>query len=123
MKPLFLLPLVLGGLITGCGKEKPTPQPVAKPPLQVTQPTPSTTPPTPVTGYTAPPAVIGNDGMPSQQTFYHAIQKYMNEHQGRAAKDVNELVEKGYLPALPPPPPGKRYELDQRFNILKVVNQ
>ena len=62
-------------------------------------------------------------GLPSQQVLYDAIQKYIAEHQGRAAKDVDELVSRGYLPKLPPPPSGKKYLLNQRFATLDLVDK
>ena len=41
---------------------------------------------------------------------------------GRAAKNVEELVQRGLLKPLPALPPGKRYELDQRSAILTIVD-
>lgn len=60
--------------------------------------------------------------LPSQKVIYEAISKYMAANGGRAAKDVNELVQKGFLKALPALPPGKRYELDQRSAVLAIVD-
>ncbi len=69
------------------------------------------------------PAPKTSDGMPERQTIYDGIQKYMAEHHGRAAKGIDELVAGRYLPALPAPPPGKKYVLDQRFATLNVVDK
>lgn len=60
--------------------------------------------------------------LPDHKALYTAITKYMTANQGRAAKDVYQLVEQGYLKPLPALPPGKRYELDQRSAILTIVN-
>ncbi len=61
--------------------------------------------------------------LPSQKVLYDAIAKYMSQNQGRAAKDVDELVQKGFLKPLPPLPAGKRYELDQRSTVLSIVDK
>ncbi len=41
----------------------------------------------------------------------------------RAAKSLDELVEKGFLKPLPALPPGKRYDLDQRSVTLTIVDK
>lgn len=61
--------------------------------------------------------------LPSQQVLYEAITKYMTANQGRAAKGVDELVQRGLLKPLPALPPGKRYELDQRAAVLTIVDK
>lgn len=61
--------------------------------------------------------------LPSQKVLYDAISKYMSQNKGRAAKDVDELVQKGFLKPLPPLPAGKRYELDQRSTVLSIVDK
>ena len=60
--------------------------------------------------------------LPNRDALYEAITKYMAANKGRAAKDVNELVEKGFLKPLPALPPGKHYELDQRGATLKILD-
>lgn len=60
--------------------------------------------------------------LPSQQVLYEAITKHMTANQGRAAKSVDELVQRGFLKPLPALPPGKRYELDQRAAVLTIVD-
>lgn len=65
---------------------------------------------------------IDPKALPSQQALYEAITKYMTANQGRAAKGVDELVQRGFLKPLPALPPGKRYELDQRAAVLTVVD-
>lgn len=69
-------------------------------------------------------ASLGIDAklLPAQQTLYEAITKFMTANQGRAAKDVEELVQKGFLKPLPPLPAGKRYHLEQRSAILSIVD-
>jgi len=69
-------------------------------------------------------ASVGVDpkALPNHQTLYDAISKYMMANNGRAAKNVDELVQRGFLKPLPALPPGKRYELDQRSAILTIVD-
>jgi hypothetical protein len=86
-------------------------------PTQVAAPTPNT-----IQSAEAAPEKSSN-GMPERETIYAGIQKYMSEHHGRAAKGIEELVAGHYIPALPSPPPGKKYELDQRFATLTVVDK
>ena len=115
---LFASTLVI--TLAGCGKqeEAPLPKPAIRPAIAKPPPVPqASTPAVPEVDATR------EGALPGQQVVYLAIQKYTSEHQGRAAKDVGELVSKGYLPELPPPPSGKKYVLDQRFAILKVVDK
>lgn len=65
---------------------------------------------------------IDAKSLPNHQTLYDAISKYMMANNGRAAKNVDELVQRGFLKPLPALPPGKRYELDQRSAILTIVD-
>ncbi len=66
---------------------------------------------------------IDAKALPSQQALYDAIAKFMMANGGRAAKNVEELVQSGLLKPLPALPPGKRYELDQRAAILTIVDK
>lgn len=61
--------------------------------------------------------------LPDQKVLYEAVTKYMSANQGRAAKDVDELVQKGFLKPLPPLPAGKRYYLDQRAAMLSILDK
>lgn len=46
-----------------------------------------------------------------------------NVQEGRFPKDLNELVTKKYLPALPAAPMGSRIEYDANAGTVKVVKQ
>lgn len=46
-----------------------------------------------------------------------------NVQEGRFPKDLNELVTKKYLPAIPTPPFGSRIEYDANAGTVKVVKQ
>lgn len=56
--------------------------------------------------------------LPVQQELTGAIHLYQMDHQ-RLPADFTTLVREKYLPALPNPPPGKRFALDR--NRLQVV--
>jgi hypothetical protein len=63
------------------------------------------------------------DGQPpSPEMVYEATRKFFEVH-GRSANDLNELINKGFLPKLPPPPPGKKYLLNQRGGELQLVDK
>ncbi|MEN9576099.1 MAG: hypothetical protein RL514_3954 [Verrucomicrobiota bacterium] len=66
---------------------------------------------------------IPTNVLPDTVVLYEAITKHMTANQGRAAKDVEDLVAKGFLKPLPPLPPGKRYELNQRSAVLSIVDR
>lgn len=66
---------------------------------------------------------IDAKALPSQQALYDAITKFMMANEGRAAKNVDELVQRGLLKPLPTLPAGKRYELDQRGALLTIVDK
>jgi hypothetical protein len=51
-----------------------------------------------------------------------AIQMF-NVDQGRNPKDLNELVEKKYMPQLPTPPPGSKLDYDANAGSVRVVKQ
>ena len=41
--------------------------------------------------------------------------------EGRLPKDLNELVTKGTVREIPPPPPGMKYNYDAKTGVIKVV--
>ena len=46
-----------------------------------------------------------------------------NVDQGRNPKDLNELVEKKYMPQIPTPPPGMKLDYDANAGTVRVVKQ
>lgn len=99
---LFLSACLVGA---GCRKKPAAPTGPGKPATEV-----------------APALGISTNALPSHAILYEAITKHMTANQGRAAKDVEDLVAKGFLKPLPPLPPGKRYHLDQRSAVLSIVD-
>jgi hypothetical protein len=51
-----------------------------------------------------------------------AIQQF-NVGEGRNPKDLNELVEKHYMPQIPTPPNGTKLDYDATAGTVKVVKQ
>lgn len=125
---ILIVPLLcvcfLSLALAGCKKAE---EPVSAKKTVIASPPPATLPASPPANGPADsapaPVPVAASALPSHDVLYKGVQKYMFEHQGRAAKGVDELVAKGYIPALPTPPPGKKYDLDQRFIILKVVDK
>jgi len=51
-----------------------------------------------------------------------AIQLYQAQ-EGQLPKTLNDLVTKQYLPSIPPPPAGTKYDYNPQTGALKVVPQ
>jgi hypothetical protein len=64
----------------------------------------------------------GDGEMPTQKSLIWAIDRW-EERYPSLPKDVNDLVAKGLLKPLPPPPAGKKYQLDAHNRELTVVNK
>jgi hypothetical protein len=47
--------------------------------------------------------------------------KAFHTEEGRLPKDLNELVSKGTISQIPPPPRGMKYEYDATTGVIKVV--
>ncbi len=68
---------------------------------------------------------LGNAQKSAQKTLStvginQAIQQFQVE-QGRLPKDLNELVAKGAITQIPPPPRGMKYDYDSKTGVIKVV--
>ena len=113
--PLFVLAAVLLG---GCGEK-------SNPPATAT--TNATSSGSPLT---APADYLGAMGKAQQNavktvdttSLNKAIQMF-NVDQGRNPKDLNELVEKKYMPQIPTPPPGSKLDYDPNAGTVRVVKQ
>ena len=67
------------------------------------------------------PPIFDPKGMPDQDFIYNTTARFLLE-QKRPAKDLEELIATGYMPKLPPPPPGKKYVLNQRAAMIQLVD-
>lgn len=76
----------------------------------------------PALGLPPVPAVVNSEPhLPQHAVLFNAFYKFVND-KGRVAKNVEELVATGYLTPLPPPPPGKKYLLNNQSLELKLVD-
>lgn len=114
---LLAAPVILA-LATACKKE----EPVATPPVPVEtgnkevelnldkKPAAALSPPT-----------FDPKGLPDMEFIYNTTARFMLE-QNRPAKDLEELIAMGYMPKLPPPPPGKKWFHNQRAALIYLVD-
>jgi len=118
MKTLFCFSLAASLLLIGCGES-------SDKPVQTTNGAASGSSP-----LSAPADYIGALGK-AQQTavktvdttsLNQAIQMF-NVDQGRNPKDLNELVEKKFIPKLPDAPRGMKLEYDATAGKVTVVKQ
>jgi hypothetical protein len=70
-------------------------------------------------------AALGKAQKQAQKTLStvgldQAIKTFYND-EGRLPKDLNELVTKGTIGQIPPPPRGMKYDYDSKTGIIKVV--
>lgn len=111
----------VGFALSGCDK----PKPVARELPRIAQPSGSNTnkrDATPTLGLPPLPTGISTDPhLPQPSELFNAFYKFVND-KGRVAKNVEELVATGYLTPLPPPPPGKKYLLNNQSLDLRVVD-
>jgi hypothetical protein len=117
MKLSSILCFAAGLLLAGCGQK--TDKPAA--------PTNATSSGNPLTA----PADYLNATVKAQQTAVKTIDttslnkaiQLFNVDQGRNPKDLNELVEKKYIPSIPNPPSGTRLVYDASAGTVKVEKQ
>jgi hypothetical protein len=117
MKLSSILCLAAGLLLSGCGEK--TDKPAA--------PTNAASSGNPLTA----PADYLNATVKAQQSAVKTIDttsldkaiQLFNVDQGRNPKDLNELVEKKYIPSIPNPPSGTRLDYDANAGTVKVEKQ
>jgi hypothetical protein len=105
-------------LLSGCGEKSNSAAPGTN------APTADTTPANAPGGYLGAMGKAQQNAVKTVDTtsVNQAIQLF-NVDQARNPKDLNELVEKKYLPMVPTPPPGSRLEYDANAGTVKVVKQ
>lgn len=114
--PVLLLCCSALGLLTGCGDK-------SSPPTQTTNAAAGGT-------LTAPADYVGAMARAEQSavktvdtaSVKSAVQMFQAD-QGRLPKDLNELVEKKFLPKIPATPFGTRLDYDPATGDVKVVKQ
>ena len=108
--------LVAGCLLSGCGKG-------GSPPTQ----TNTTSGGNPITAPVDYLGAVAKGQQKSQATvalasLSQAINMF-SAQEGRLPKDLNELVGPEYLPRLPVPPAGMKFDYDPTTGVVKVVPQ
>ena len=121
MSKSFLLLIVVAGLCVACKKTQET-----------TSSGSSNSPPASASGnpVTAPADYLGGiakakktaDAKIETASISKAVQLFYAQ-EGRYPKDLNELVRPDYLPQLPAPPPGMKYDYNPKTGEVKVVPQ
>jgi hypothetical protein len=114
---------VLAGILglSACSKEAPLSTASDKTPVVpavVAPAEPSDAPPTPAVNV----GVTDEGGnIPGVEMINSAIGDFAAAN-GRAPKNLNELVVAKYLQKVPPAPPGKKYDIDPVKRQVKLVN-
>jgi hypothetical protein len=121
-------------VFAGCGKkpaadtgDASAPAPSAPTTVSVGDDSAAPPPPPPVAAPTEP-AAPRPDGPPQEENvdgltqITRAIQSFAISNE-RPPKDLNELVKAKLIPALPTPPPGKKFLYDPSRMSIKLVNQ
>jgi hypothetical protein len=114
--PAAILTLVTAALMTGCGDK-------SSPPTQTTNAASGGT-------LTAPVEYLGAMARAEQSavktidtaSMKSAIQMFQAD-QGRLPKDLNELVEKKFIPKIPATPFGTKLEYDASTGDIKIVKE
>ena len=117
MKTFSLFGLLVALVLTGCGKEE-------APPAPKTDSSSSGNPLTAPVDYLD---AVAKAKIKAEKTMdvvavEQAVQMFATQ-EGRYPTDLNELVTKGFLRAIPKPPYGMKLEYDAATGTVKVVKQ
>ena len=115
-RPVLVATFVLA-LVTACKKEEPLPAPPAK--IDTGKEVELNLDHKPAAAL--PPPNLDAKGLPDMDFIYNTTARFLIE-QKRPAKDLEELIAMGYMPKLPPPPPGKKYVINQRAAMIQLVD-
>jgi len=119
MKKSYLLTLLTGFLLAGCGKSDPKADPKADSNDGKSSSGNPLTAPVDYLGAVGKAKKVAEKTVSSAGTT-QAIQFFQAE-KGRFPKDLNELVVEGYLPKLPTAPPGMKLDYNPSNGQLKVI--
>lgn len=114
-------------LLVACKEEPPPyapPPAIAKPPGSTKPTAAPATDDQPKANFepSAPIPARAENQLPSRDEIYEATRKFGMDFK-RPASGIEELVSRGYIKPIPPPPPGKKYVLNQRGASLMVVDK
>lgn len=116
MKSSLLVGVIAACLVAGCGKKQNQPSGGTSTNAGVGNP------------LTAPADYVGAIGQAKRfsekvvdtASVKRAVQMFYAS-EDRYPKDLNELVKSGYMPALPQPPAGMKFQYDQTSGEVKIV--
>ena len=123
MKASFLISVVAGLLLAGCGKNNSTPHPQGTNTSQTTNTTDSAHPAPSSVNYLGTLMRADKYAVKTIDVSYlnEAVQLF-NTQEGRLPKDLNELVP-NYVGKLPATPYGTKLDYDPNTGQVKVVQQ
>lgn len=121
----FLSLVVVALLLAGCGEKSSQPETKSGQPTQ-----PTNAPSTSGSIATAPVDYLAGLAK-AQQSAVKSVDltslnkdiQLFNVQEGRYPKDLNELVEKHYIPEIPPVPYGSKLDYDPNTGSVKIVKQ
>jgi hypothetical protein len=119
MSKSFILLILVAGLCVACKKNQ-----------EASSSSSTNPPPAPGNPVTAPVDYLGAvakgkktaDAKIETASIKQAVQLFYAQ-EGRYPKDLSELVSPEYLPRLPAPPPGMKYDYNRTTGEVKVVSQ
>ena len=127
--------LISGIILAACGKEQPAPTPqvkksVAKPAKKapdLKSATQSAPPPPPAPSAATASATVKavapeEEKLDSEKVVLNAVQSFMISKE-RPPKDIQELVQAGFLKSMPVAPPGKKIVFDPVKLTVRLENQ
>ena len=116
MKKSFCLSVAAGLVLLGCSEKS------DKPPGTTNTSASGSSPLSAPADYVGAAAKAQQNAIKTADTasLNQAVQMF-NVDQGRNPKDLNELVQKGFIAKLPTPPPGTKLDYDAVSGKVKVV--
>ena len=119
MSKSFILLILVAGLCVACKKNKDTSSAGTNPPA-ASSGNPLNAPADYLGGLAK--AKNSTDAKLETASINRAVQMF-NVQEGRLPKDLNELVRPEYLPRMPQPPPGTKFDYNPKTGEVKVVPQ
>lgn len=119
MKLQWMVSAVLMAMLAGCSDQKPAP-----PAGAATNATSTGNPLTAPVDYLGAAAKAQKSAVKVVDTvsINQALQLF-NAQEERFPTDLNELVTKKYMPSLPAPPSGMKYDYDAKAGTVRVIKQ
>ena len=120
MRKSFILLILVAGLFAACKKSNDASSAAGNNPPANSSGNPVTAPVDYLGGVAK--AKKSADATLETASITKAVQLFYVQ-EGRYPKDLNELVRPEYLPRMPAPPPGMKFDYDAKTGTVKVVPQ